>query len=287
MTLVSPNLSAFMSVAETGSVQGAARKLVLTQAAVTMRIKLLEKELGASLFLRSRKGMQLTPSGDRLLEFCQKARELENEILLSVREEKLDQEVRVRLFGPSSVMRSRALPALAKLMPKEPRLLFDLVIDDLDSGVVAVKQGLADFAIVPDHTVNKELEKKELLPEEYVLCVPPAWKSRPIAEILQQERMIDFNETDDLTFKWFENTGWSYKLNPARIFVNNTDAMGNWVSRGVGYCVLAQEFVDLCLPKNSVVVREDAPRWYFHLTLIWMARSQLSPIFQSIVDSLR
>ncbi|MBR5746442.1 MAG: LysR family transcriptional regulator, partial [Clostridia bacterium] len=50
----------FYTVAECGSFSDAAKKLFITQSAVSQQIKSLENELGALLFVRGRKGAKLT-----------------------------------------------------------------------------------------------------------------------------------------------------------------------------------------------------------------------------------
>jgi DNA-binding transcriptional LysR family regulator len=60
-------LTALVTIAETGSVTRAAELLHLVQPAVTRHIRALERELGVVLFERSRHGMRLTPAGDLLL----------------------------------------------------------------------------------------------------------------------------------------------------------------------------------------------------------------------------
>ena len=61
MKLMSSQLLAFWQIHENRSVHGAARKLGLTQTAITQRLKVLETELKVSLFTRTRRGMEITP----------------------------------------------------------------------------------------------------------------------------------------------------------------------------------------------------------------------------------
>ncbi|MFW2373888.1 MAG: LysR family transcriptional regulator, partial [Gammaproteobacteria bacterium] len=61
------NLSAFISVSETGSFSRAAEKLFITQPAVSKRIHALEQELAVLLFDRIGKKIQLTEAGNALL----------------------------------------------------------------------------------------------------------------------------------------------------------------------------------------------------------------------------
>jgi len=53
----------FLAVVDTGSFVAAAEKIYVTQSTVSMRIKVLEHQLGQTLFERSKAGASLTPAG--------------------------------------------------------------------------------------------------------------------------------------------------------------------------------------------------------------------------------
>ena len=109
MSLLSPQLEAFMAVVKHKTVHAAASQINLTQTAVTQRIKTLESMLHATLFLRSRRGMQITPEGEALLRYCQAAKELEGEALARIQGDDLALEVSLSISAPTSIMRSRIL----------------------------------------------------------------------------------------------------------------------------------------------------------------------------------
>lgn len=56
-------LDTFLKVAELGSFNKAADALYITPPAVTKQINLLEEDLGVTLFVRSHRGLKLTPAG--------------------------------------------------------------------------------------------------------------------------------------------------------------------------------------------------------------------------------
>ncbi len=66
----------FLVVAECGSISGAARNLFISQPAVTQAIKLLESELGGTLFIRNSRGVALTHEGEMLKQYVGRALEL-------------------------------------------------------------------------------------------------------------------------------------------------------------------------------------------------------------------
>jgi len=62
----------FLAIAASGSFLEAARQLHLTQSTVSARIKRLEEELDAHLFVRNRSGASLTQDGKRFLEYAKR-----------------------------------------------------------------------------------------------------------------------------------------------------------------------------------------------------------------------
>jgi len=65
-------LSNFLSVAETGSLKGAADIVHIAQPALTRQIALMEEEFGAKLFLRHHRGVTLTEAGEQLREHAER-----------------------------------------------------------------------------------------------------------------------------------------------------------------------------------------------------------------------
>src|SRR5437016_5040986 len=107
MTIIrNPLLDAFEAIARLGSAHAAADELHVTQTAITQRIQALERGLGMTLFLRSRRGMSLTDEGKALLQFCRAGRELEGRFLAQVSGQDR-QLVSLRIVGPTSAISTR------------------------------------------------------------------------------------------------------------------------------------------------------------------------------------
>ncbi|MBQ1868817.1 LysR family transcriptional regulator [Selenomonas sp.] len=59
-----------VTVAETGNITEAAKKLFIAQPSLTAAIHSLEEEYGITIFSRSNKGIEITPAGDELLGYA-------------------------------------------------------------------------------------------------------------------------------------------------------------------------------------------------------------------------
>ena len=66
-------LRTFVAAAGAGSFRGAAERLYVAPATVTLQVRALEAELGFPLFQRGRRGVRLTEAGERYLPLAQEA----------------------------------------------------------------------------------------------------------------------------------------------------------------------------------------------------------------------
>lgn len=267
MSLLHPNLIAFMAIVERKTVQDAAKKIGLTQTGVTQRIRSLEQELGQTLFLRSRKGMQLTNEGEALLRYCQSAVELEGRLGF----EKAQKEIKFKISGPSSIMRARVIPALTPLMKKYPQLQIQFDLLDLQSAIFKLKSGESQIVLVKNSSVTLEMDSKIIKPERYILVAPYSWRNRKIKDIIKNEAIIDFDENDDYTLNFLQSHNLLEEGPKKRHFVNNTDALTSLIALEGGYSVVAEdlalEFIkkkQLCqlLPSKHTDLEDICLAWY-------------------------
>lgn len=69
--MYNPQLDTFLCVANAGSFSKAADQLYISPTAIIKQINLLEKNLGVSLFIRTHRGLHLTPAGKSLYKDAQ------------------------------------------------------------------------------------------------------------------------------------------------------------------------------------------------------------------------
>jgi LysR family transcriptional regulator (chromosome initiation inhibitor) len=276
-----------MAVVRQGTVHGAATEIGLSQTGVTQRIRALERELGSTLFERSRKGMRPTAEGEALVRWAQRVGDLEGELMALLRQEPVAQTVRITVTGPSSLMRCRVIPQTTAILPDLPgtALCFDL--DDEGRGLTRLKTGTAQLALIPRDQVVNELDTLLLAPARHVLVGPPDWRKRDLVELVASERIIDFNERDEATFAFLREHGLQASTRERRHLVNNPDALADLVEAGLGYSVLAEDFAAPRLASGSLV-NLCPDRWFDQeIALAWYPRHEMPVYFRRLIEAIR
>ncbi len=138
----------FYQVAACKSITRAARALFIGQPNVTRTIKLLEQELGCPLFLRSNRGMTLTPEGELLLRHVAPAVE---HLEAAQRELTLERELRqgsVSIGASEVSLRCLLLPVLKRFREEYPGIRVRVSNHSTPQAVRALQEGLVDLAVV-------------------------------------------------------------------------------------------------------------------------------------------
>lgn len=150
MNVTIRQLRAFVSVAQLGGFTNAAARLHLTQSALSMLVRSLEKELGLALFERTTRSIRLTAEGCSFLPLAERMLvDLHN----AVAETRASSErSRGRLtIAASSTFASTLLPtALRRYHAQHPQVQVT-VIDDLSGPNIRrlIQDGEADLGICP------------------------------------------------------------------------------------------------------------------------------------------
>lgn len=275
-----------MAIVRHGTVHGAAREIGLSQTGVTQRIRVLERELGCTLFVRSRRGMRPTAEGEALVRYGQRAGDLEGELLALVRRADPAVGVRVTVTGPSSLMRSRVIPGLTAALAQHPGVALNFELDDQDAGLAALKTGQAQLAVLPRDDVVVELDAKPLRPSRQVLVGPGSWQRRRLRDVVAAERIIDYNEGDDATLAFLREHGLSGGARRRRHLVNNPDALAELVAAGLGYTVLDADFAAPWLADGRLVNLSPG-RWLDQeVALAWYPRHEMPAYFRALIDAV-
>lgn len=283
--LLNPQLEAFMAVARYKSVHAAARAIHISQTAMTQRISSLEQKINTSLFVRTRQGMILTSEGEKLLRYCHAVADFSNETLAGMLNAGLDSVQRVQISGPSSIMESRIIPRCMKIMKQFRQLYISFDVNDVNAAA-ALRSGVSQFAILVTEQVAEDMESKNLMPEKYHLVCSQKWKGRKLIDILQSERIIDFDETDQMTFNYLKEFDLLKHANAERLFVNRTASLSRILMDGYGYGVLTKEFSKDLLESGELITLNSGKTYDNNLKLVWYDRPEPPKYFSAILNAI-
>jgi DNA-binding transcriptional LysR family regulator len=190
-------LEHFVAVAQECHFTRAAQRLHIAQSGLSASIRSLEKELGATLFLRSTRQVQLTVAGQALLVEALRALSASNAAKEAVAA------VQGLLRGSLSIGSLQCLHAvhlptlLAGFLAEHPGLEIRLRQGGSDELVEQVRTGRLDIAFVsrpsrdPENVVVSPLESEALV----LACSPAhpaAAKSEAKLQDLMDEQFVDF-----------------------------------------------------------------------------------------------
>jgi DNA-binding transcriptional LysR family regulator len=134
------HLSIFHAIAENGSLTACARKLHISQPALSREIRAFEERLGVTLFERHPKGMRPTQAGEVLRRYAARLFDLEHAAEAAMRE--IAGALRGRLsIGASNTIGTYVLPrVLATFRRERPEVQVTLFVGNTEQ----VSQGVGD-----------------------------------------------------------------------------------------------------------------------------------------------
>ncbi|STX76375.1 LysR family transcriptional regulator [Legionella parisiensis] len=285
--MLDPQLIAFEAIVREGTVHAAAESLFLTQTAVTQRLRQLEQKLKITLFIRSRRGMQLTPEGEQLHRYCQRVAEMGCSVLTSIQGAGTLSNLRIKIAGPTSVMRSRIIPQCREIMKTFPKLYLSFLIDDSMDISHQLKSGTFDLVVLSPEQVTQEMISKPLQPEHYLLVCSAKWKHRRLTDIISKEKIIDFGQDDQMTFSYLKKYDLLKFVQTERHFVNNTESIAQLFISELGYGVLSKEFADPYIDSGELLVINEHKSYTNNLSLGWYPRPEQPDYFSAILQAIK
>ncbi len=139
-------LRTFVAIAETGNFSTAAEAVLRTPSAVSMQIKKLEEQLGATLFLRDARSVSLTQSGETLLGYARRMIALSHEAMSRFRMP--DMQGHVRLGAPDDIG-ERHMPLILKRFAETyPLIMVDVTVDTSTNLRRRLQEQRLDLALV-------------------------------------------------------------------------------------------------------------------------------------------
>lgn len=184
----------FVSVVKTGSVTGAARELHISQPAISMQIKNLEKELGHTLFKARGRGIELTEAGEVVYQQAVKLFLAEEEAERIIEQYTSGVTGNIRVFAtnfPASYLMPGWIAGFKQLYPETGIQIFS---GNTKSALDKLMKNEIDFAVIASHSsLPDEADIVHLLDDELFFIVPwnhPLASKRAEFEDLMEEDFI-------------------------------------------------------------------------------------------------
>ena len=284
------SLQAFLTVMQTGSVSRAAEKLFLTQPAISKRLRILEEELGVTLFTPIGRGIQPTQSAQDLLPRAKRwlldFEEIKHAMSLTQ-----DQVAGLLRIGTSHHIGLHHLPtALKSFVQAHPEVELDVHFVDSEQAHQAVLAGELELAFLTlPPTFDPRLAYREIWNDPLVFVVAPfhalATKAKYSQSSLTLEDLIHYpailpaanTYTSQITLDAFRQAGLSLKTSMS---TNPLDSIRMLVSIGLGWSVLPKTLVDADL----VVLEIDHVILHRTLGMVWHPQRTLSKAARTLKD---
>ncbi|MFC5582452.1 LysR family transcriptional regulator [Rhodanobacter terrae] len=237
------DLQVLLHTVSGGSLTAAARALGITPAAASATLKRLETQLGTRLFERSTRAMRLTPPGQILLEYAQRAFEL-----LAEGESQLDAERgalvgTVRVSAPSDLARTVLMPMFDEFLHLHPGVKLALNVGDR---VLDVLRDEVDLAIRYGQLSDSRLVARQLSLAHPVLSASPDYLSRhgtPLAPTdLVDHNCITFMRGGRTFNSWRfgQNGQWTtVRISGDRV-VDDASLAREWAVSGAGIIFMTE-----------------------------------------------
>jgi LysR family carnitine catabolism transcriptional activator len=204
------HLPAFLAVAEHASFRAAALQMHISQSALSVQIRQLERMLGVPLFHRTTRSVNLTAEGGRLHVVARRIVEELGQVALELREDAQLQRGMVTVAVLPSLAATWVPRAMRGFAIRHPGI--DIRLRDADSKRCAelVRQGDAHMALMSRNDALHDMEFTRLFRDEFVAVVPrghalAARKSTSLVELakyplLLNPRGVDLREMLQVLF---------------------------------------------------------------------------------------
>lgn len=253
-------LAAFCAVVERKSFSQAAARLGVTQPAVSLQVRALEKRLGAQLLDRSGRRVVPTEAGLRLYRGAQRLLALEEQLVEEVRGGS-EAELTGRLeLGASTGPGGTVVPLLlCELQRRNPGLTVALSVFDTQTVVELVARRELELGVVGAARRQRSVAFEPFFRDEVVLACPPGHRfaGRTISlEELRSEPLIVMQEgagVRQVIEDELRKTGARLRDLDVRLELGLQESVRSAVQAGYGLTFISRSAVESDLTAGTLV----------------------------------
>ena len=235
------HLKTYIEVVNTGNFSEVAKKLGISQPAVSFQIQKLEQDLGVRLIDRRLKKLTLTEPGKRLFSFAQTVQE-EYSSLMKDMNQLRDDVIGNLLITASTIPGDFILPPLLSEFKKlHPSVHIQVSVSDSGQVIEDVEDGNYDVGFCGIMPENKETDVIKIAEDEIVLIVASGhpFDGRKKVSFLEitEEPFIDREEssgTQKNVVSAFNKAGFDISLLKPSLILGTTEAVVSAVESQLG-----------------------------------------------------
>ncbi|MBN8612795.1 MAG: LysR family transcriptional regulator [Deltaproteobacteria bacterium] len=260
-----------VAIARHGTITAAAREAGISQPALTTALRRLESQLETTLFIRGRKGAELTAAGRALLPHAERAIGAVETGVRAVREVEGLSRGEVRVAAGATVCTYVLPPVIASFRKKHPGIRFAVTESTQDEAMDALEKGEVDLAVLGSRA------GEALLVDEMIVVASPK------LEVVADTPIVAFRaggSTRQLSDRYLASREIAMELGSVGAVLANVEA-------GVGVALVSRVAALRGLGRGTLVEVPD-PRMPIvrTLRLVHRGRHLLSPAAASFRRAL-
>ncbi len=285
------NIRCFDAAATATSFRSAARRVGLTPAALGQRIRQLEDQLGARLFVRTTRSLTLTKEGLALQSRARTALEAAADCVRAGRGELPAPATDLTIGTRYELGRSFLVPNLRGLMAANEGLRTHLYFGSSADLFLRLRSREIDCAVTSARLIDPQLDSVRLHREDYVFVGSTKLLSkRPLVrdQDANEHTLIDHGPELPLFRYWIDAPHGGDRLRFKNILrIGTIGAIHDLVSDGGGVAVLPRYLVELDLAQKRLKILFPKVTLQFdYFRLVFRAEDPKRAIYQSVAEYL-
>ena len=285
-------LECLAAIVEEGGFERAARRLNITQSAVSQRLRALEAQVGSVLIVRSRP-LKPTSAGQLLLKHTKQLRLLRADLERDLQDLMPSgrgggrEEERIAIAINADSIATWAVDALGDLVRQ--RLPLEIIADDQDFTPEWLRSGQVMGCVT---TLKSALRGCRMVPlgaMQYVAVAAPELARRQLPQGLTAHNFRDvpfvsFNRKDDMQAEFVTRTFGLKRVSLSRVFVPSSEGQVRAVAAGWGVSVVPELLARPWLQQGRLV--DLAPGHTLPIQLYWHSWNLESEVLDALADAL-
>jgi len=246
------SMQAFISVVESGSFSGSARRLGLSQPSVSRQINGLEAQLGVRLLQRTTRSLSLTEAGQVYYEKARLIQRAVTEASQAISGFKDSPSGLLRISAPHTWTEAKIAPHLGEFLSLYPDIKLDIQCNDNIQDMVEKR---LDLVIRVGHAADSSYIAIPFAKVNMVLCASPDY----LQKYGKPKTLADLNNHNIIIFDKFDKFIFTNDQNQQQItltgslIMNSVASIISAVSQNIGLSLLPDLLIKKKLEQGELI----------------------------------